>query len=115
MLAASYLFTRLFGSVGFFLANSVNMGLRVWQRYVAFMQILCKYVTAKFIRILIQFFSMMLIRNVFIYCDINPFESWKLKKTVTLYFAAAFIIINLFSVSVISLIINLLNVNFAIN
>ncbi|OXA55379.1 Protein RFT1 [Folsomia candida] len=34
VLAASYLFTRLFGSVGFFLANSVNMGLRVWQRYI---------------------------------------------------------------------------------
>jgi hypothetical protein len=31
-LVASYVFTRLFGSVGFFIANSLNMALRVGQR-----------------------------------------------------------------------------------
>ena len=67
-LFGSFIFVRLFGSVGFFVANGLNMALRVSQ-------------------------SVYLIRDVFARCDFNPFSYWAPKRLILVLFALAFVLI----------------------
>jgi oligosaccharide translocation protein RFT1 len=72
-LAGSFLFVHLFGSIGFFIANGLNMSLRVSH-------------------------SVYLIRDVFARCDFNPFDSWKPKRLINILFVGAFLTINLLQI-----------------